>query len=105
MPYYAMVADLAVSLFLAVAAFAFSKLILPKQYQATALVILTKPIFSTNLDIRIEASPELPDAKSLTDLTRADDLLVEMIQAPEAGQLIPEEDRNPEMLRKRFRWH
>ena len=47
---------LAVTLIGLIAGFAYSKLVLPKKYQATAMVVLTKPIFITNFDPRIQAS-------------------------------------------------
>ena len=88
-----------VPLLLAVAGFAFSKLVLPKQFQATALVILTKPIFTTNLDTRIQTSPQIPDVKSVTELTTADDLLLEIIQSPDAAGIL-EKGTTPEELKK-----
>jgi uncharacterized protein involved in exopolysaccharide biosynthesis len=79
---------LGVTLGLAVAGFAVSKLLLPKQYQATALLVLSKPIYTTNLDPRIETSLQLPDSKPLTDLAKADDVVLELFQTPEAGEVI-----------------
>ncbi len=91
---------LTVALSLAIVGFAFSKLVLPKEYRGTAIVILTKPIFSTNLDARIQANPQLPDSRSLTDLAKADDLLIEIMQSPETVGLFNEKLTLEELKKK-----
>ena len=75
------------TLLLAVAAYAFSKFALPKQYEATALVMITRPAISTNLDLAIQTTPQLPDVKSLADLAMVDDLLLAVSQAPAVADL------------------
>jgi uncharacterized protein involved in exopolysaccharide biosynthesis len=68
-----------------------SKFLLPKQYAASALVVITKPVFTANLDPRIQVSAQTPDAKALTEITKADDLLQAIVASPElAGMLDPD---------------
>lgn len=82
---------LIVTLLFAIAGFLVTKFVLQKEYQATAYVMIVKPSTVTNLDPRIQSSLQLPDTKSLTDLTRADDLLAEIIHSPEVAGLIEED--------------
>jgi uncharacterized protein involved in exopolysaccharide biosynthesis len=77
-----------VSLLLAVVVYGYSKLALPKQYEATALVVITRPSFSANLDPLIQTNPQLPDVKALADLALVDDLVLAVYQAPEVASLI-----------------
>jgi capsular polysaccharide biosynthesis protein len=92
---------LAITVGLAIAAFAFSRLVLPKQYEASALVIMNKPIFTADLDSRIQTVPQMPDGRSLTDLAKTDDLMLEILQLPDAAG-IPDGERTVEALKKRF---
>ncbi len=89
-----------VTILLAVVAFAFSKLFLPSEYQATAYVMITKPSLTANLDSRIQNSPQLPDARSITDLTKADDLVSEVFQSPGISELLDEDARLAAFKRK-----
>lgn len=82
---------LATGILLAVAVFLVAKLLLPKEYQATAYLIITKPITTTNLDPRIQTVPQLPDSKSITDLTRTDDLVEAVLKSPEVSALFVEQ--------------
>lgn len=71
-----------------VAAILVVRLLLPKTYNATSFVVITKPSLTANLDSRIESSPQIPDARSLTDLTKADDLVLlvyEEVGAPSSN--------------------
>lgn len=61
-------------------AFLLVKLILPETYQSTAYIVITKPSLIANLDSRIQSSPQIPDARSLTDLTKADDLVLSVYE-------------------------
>ena len=66
-----------------VAGYGLTKLIFPKEYGASASVIITKPILTANLDSRIQTEPQTPDTKSLTELTVGDDLVEEVFHSPE----------------------
>ncbi len=80
---------LGVSIVLMVSGYLFSKLILPKQYQAISFVVITRPLYSANFDNRIETQPQIPDAKSLTDLTITDDILVALSESPALQNILP----------------
>jgi uncharacterized protein involved in exopolysaccharide biosynthesis len=56
-------------------------------YQSTAYVMIVKPSTIVNFDGGIESSPQLPDAKSMTDLTLADDLIDGVLQDQEVSTL------------------
>lgn len=71
---------------MAAAAFAYVKFVLPKEYQATAFVVITKPALTANLDSRIQSTYQSPDPKSLTDLTMTDDILAKVFQDLEGLQ-------------------
>jgi uncharacterized protein involved in exopolysaccharide biosynthesis len=89
---------LGLTIIMALGGYAVSKLLLPKQYQAAALVVITKPILTANLDPRIQTSPQQPDIKSLTDLTKAGDLVLEVYQSSQVSKLL-EKDTSPDDLR------
>lgn len=67
-------------------------------YHAAALVVITKPILTANLDPRIQTSPQQPDIKSLTDLTKAGDLVLEVYQSSQVSKLLGK-DTSPDDLR------
>lgn len=71
----------------AVAGYVISSQILEKQYQATAYVMIVKPSTIVNFNAGIESLPQLPDAKSMTDLTLADDLVDKVSQDPQVAAL------------------
>jgi len=60
----------------AVVALLVAKLVLPKTYKAISYIMITKPALTADLDSSIQSSPQIPDARSLTDLTKADDLVL-----------------------------
>jgi uncharacterized protein involved in exopolysaccharide biosynthesis len=64
----------------AVVALLVAKLILPKTYEATSFIMFTKPALTADLDSSIQSSPQIPDARSLTDLTKADDLVLSVYE-------------------------
>jgi uncharacterized protein involved in exopolysaccharide biosynthesis len=68
------------AILMAVGAFAYAKFVLPKEYTATAYVVITKPALTANLDSRIQSTFQSPDPKSLTDLTMTDDILAKVFQ-------------------------
>jgi uncharacterized protein involved in exopolysaccharide biosynthesis len=80
---------LGITIVLMVSGYLFSKLLLPKQYQAVSYVVITRPLYSANFDNRIETQPQIPDAKSLTDLTSTDDILVSLSESPELQNILP----------------
>jgi uncharacterized protein involved in exopolysaccharide biosynthesis len=59
-----------------------SKFMMDKQYEAKSYVMIVKPSTIVNFDAGIESSPQLPDAKSMTDLTLADDLINAVLEDP-----------------------
>ena len=90
------------TLLLAVAVYAYSKLALPKQYEATALVIITRPSLIANLDSSIQTTSQLPDSKSLADLAMVDDLLLAVYQAPVVAEAAEVDDITLSGLRGRL---
>jgi capsular polysaccharide biosynthesis protein len=66
---------LGITLAAALATFIFSKFVQPRSYTAQAQVLITKPLYSTNLETRIQSVPQTPEASALKDLALADDLL------------------------------
>jgi len=89
---------LGLTIIMALAGYGVSKLLLPKQYQTVALVVITKPILTANLDPHIQTSPQQPDIKSLTDLTKAGDLVLEVYQSSQVSKLLGK-DTSPDDLR------
>ena len=79
---------LGITIVLMVSGYLFSKLLLPKQYQAVSYVVITRPLYSANFDNRIETQPQIPDAKSLTDLTSTGDILVTLSESPELQNIL-----------------
>lgn len=78
-----------VSLVLAVSVYAFSKLFLPKQYEATAMVFVAEPVFSTNLDSAVQTN--IITGITSTDMAFVDDLLMEVYQDPNVAPLLDPE--------------
>ncbi|MBN2149768.1 MAG: hypothetical protein JW726_20440, partial [Anaerolineales bacterium] len=81
---------IAVTVVLALAGYLVSTFLLEKEYNSTAYVVIVKPSTTVNLDAGIESLPQLPDAKSLTDLTMADDLVESVLQDPQVANLFTE---------------
>lgn len=81
---------IAVTVVFALAGYLVSTFMLEKEYSSTAYVVILKPSTIVNLDAGIESSPQLPDAKSLTDLTIADDLVESVLQDPQVANLFSE---------------
>ena len=75
------------AILLAVIGYLTSTLIMERQYQATAYVVIIKPSTTVNFNAGIESSPQLPDAKSYSDLTLADDLVDKVSQDPQVTVL------------------
>jgi capsular polysaccharide biosynthesis protein len=67
----------------AVAAFVTSFWILPRQYQATAYVLIAKPIVDIKQDTGFTISPALPDLKAVVKLSTAPKLLESVLKDPE----------------------
>lgn len=65
---------------LALAAWAITRFYLPQQYQARALLIVTKPLLTANFDPRLQTSAQLPDGQSLINLATTPDLLNAVFQ-------------------------
>jgi uncharacterized protein involved in exopolysaccharide biosynthesis len=82
---------LGLPLILAIVTVLIVKFILPRQYQATALVLITKPTLTTNFDPRLEANPQVPEAQLLSSLALSDDTLLEVLQAPEIATQVEDE--------------
>jgi succinoglycan biosynthesis transport protein ExoP len=78
---------LIITLVFAIAAFLTTKLILPKEYQATAYVLIVKPSTTTDFDSHIQTTTQLPDSKSILDLTKADDLVYVVYHSPQVEPL------------------
>jgi uncharacterized protein involved in exopolysaccharide biosynthesis len=78
-----------------------SRYFLPHQYQATSLVLITKPFLTANFDSQLQSNPQVPDIKTLTDLATSDDLVRKVIQEAEGKQIPvgyrPPSDLVPEM--------
>lgn len=66
---------LGITLVAGVAAFLFVKFGQPKVYAAQAQVIVTKPLYTTNLDPSIQIVPQSPESTIFRDLALADDLV------------------------------
>ncbi len=82
---------LGATVILALAGYVFAKLTLPKQYEAATMVIITKPLFSANLDPRIQTVYQQPDAKSLTALALTDDIVLSVYESPDVRALFDED--------------
>lgn len=67
-----------------------SKFLLPKGYEVKAYVVVNKPNTTVNLENSIQSSPQIPDAKSLLDLTVADDLVYRVKNDPQVVELMPD---------------
>jgi capsular polysaccharide biosynthesis protein len=70
-----------VALVMAVIAFGVTKYYYKPQYKATALIVITKPLIETRLDSRIHLSPQLPEARMLSDMATADEMMVYLREA------------------------
>jgi hypothetical protein len=47
---------------------------------ANALLVITKPIFTSDLNARIQTVPQLPESRALIELVKADDLILAVYQ-------------------------
>jgi capsular polysaccharide biosynthesis protein len=70
-----------VALIMAVIAFGVTNYYHKPQYKATALIVITKPLIETRLDSRIQLSPQLPEARMLSDMATADEMMVYLREA------------------------
>ena len=66
---------LGITLVVAVAVFVYSKYGSPRMYSTQAQVIITKPLFTTNLETRIQGTPQMPEASVLKELALDNELL------------------------------
>lgn len=66
---------LGITLIAMVAVFLYSKFSSPKQYTAQAQVIISKPLYTTNLETSIQGIPQIPEASVLRDLALDNELL------------------------------
>jgi capsular polysaccharide biosynthesis protein len=74
---------LGITLVAAVTAFVYSRYGLPTRYTAQAQVLITKPLYTTNLESRIQSIPQTPEASVLKDLALAQDLLWSVFTSPD----------------------
>jgi uncharacterized protein involved in exopolysaccharide biosynthesis len=81
---------LGITLVAAVAVFIFSKYVQPRSYTAQAQVLITKPLYTTNLETRIQIVPQTPDAGVLKELALADDLLMSVYTSTEVTAVLKE---------------
>jgi capsular polysaccharide biosynthesis protein len=79
---------LGITLVAAVAVLIFSKFVQPRKYTAQAQVIVTKPLYTTNLEAQIQSVPQTPEASILRDLALADDLLWGVFTSPEVAAVL-----------------
>src|SRR3972149_4725751 len=79
---------LGITLVAAVIVFVYSKFIQPRTYTAQAQVIITKPLYTTNLEMSIQGVPQTPEGTVLRDLALADDLLWSVYSSPEVTAVL-----------------
>lgn len=48
--------------------FVYSKFVIPRNYSAETQVLITKPLFTTNLESGLQGIPQTPEASVLKDL-------------------------------------
>jgi capsular polysaccharide biosynthesis protein len=78
---------LGAAILFAAVGFLVSKFVLDETYEARSYVMIVKPSTIVNFQGGIESSPQLPDAKSMTDLTLADDMVDKVQQDPRVTAL------------------
>ena len=66
-------------------------LLQPKQYQASAYVVLTKPDVVFRFDPRITTEVEVPIGIGILDLVKSDDVILEILDSEEVANLEPDE--------------
>lgn len=71
---------IATTLLAAVAVFAISSFLITPQYQTSAFVAIIEPSINAELDPRVQVSPSIPDASSLSGLAEADEIIDEVIR-------------------------
>ena len=74
-----------------------TKFMLPKEYKATAFILITKPSLTANFDNRLQVQPQTPDAKSLMDIAKSDDLLHEVYNQPAVKELFPKDFQSSDL--------
>lgn len=79
---------LGITLVAAVTAFVYSRYGLPTRYTAQAQVLITKPLYTTNLESRIQSIPQTPEASVLKDLALAQDLLWSVYTSPDVTAVL-----------------
>lgn len=70
-----------------------AKFLMSKAYTATSYLVITKPALTADLDSSIQSSLTIPDARSLADLTKADDLVLSVYE--EVGPANPDSEPVP----------
>jgi capsular polysaccharide biosynthesis protein len=81
---------LGITLVAAVAVFIFSKFAQPRIYTSQAQVIITKPLYTTNLEAQIQSVPQIPESSILKDLALADDLIGGVYTSTEVTAVLDE---------------
>jgi capsular polysaccharide biosynthesis protein len=81
---------LGITLAAAVVVFLFLKFAQPRIYTSQAQVIITKPLYSTNLETQIQSVPQIPESSILRDLALADDLIWGVYTSPEVTAVLDE---------------
>jgi uncharacterized protein involved in exopolysaccharide biosynthesis len=76
--------------------FVYTKFLQPRLYTAQAQVLITKPLFTTNLDPSIEIVPQTPEGTVLRDLALAADLLWGVYTTPDIIQVLDEGQTFPQ---------
>jgi len=75
-------------------------MMLPKQYEATAIVALTKPDIVYRFDPRIETQLEVPPTEGLTELAQSSGIM-NLILEDEAATSLPSEEQRVEELQEK----
>ena len=81
---------LGITLVAAVIVFLFVKFAQPRIYTSQAQVIITKPLYSTNLETQIQSVPQVPESSILRDLALADDLIWSVYISPTVTAVLDE---------------
>jgi capsular polysaccharide biosynthesis protein len=80
---------LGITLAAALATFIFSKYGQPRSYTAQAQVLITKPLYTTNLETSIQSvPPQTPEGGVLKDLALAEDLLWSVYSSPKVTEVL-----------------
>jgi uncharacterized protein involved in exopolysaccharide biosynthesis len=81
---------LGITLVVAVVVFLFLKFAQPRIYTSQAQVIITKPLYTTNLEAQIQSVPQIPESSILKDLALADDLIRSVYTSTEVIAVLDE---------------